>query len=69
MNARNNSRTQYPPIFVVKANGVTIEYTDDRQEAHAALACSNSTLREMFKVDENGSSKRIKHMVNGREYA
>jgi hypothetical protein len=69
MNARNNARTQHAPIFVVKANGTTVEFTDDRQEAHAAFACSNATLREMFKVEENGSAKRIKYMVNGREYA
>lgn len=71
MNQRTNSRpmgrTQFAPIFLVKANGVTVEFTDDRGEAHAAFASSNSTIKEMFKVEANGSAVRLKHMINGRD--
>ena len=65
--SRFEGRKQYPPIFVVKANGTTIEYTDDRAEAHAAFADSSATLKEMFKVEASGSATRIKHTLNGRD--
>jgi hypothetical protein len=62
-----SNRQQHTPIFIVKANGTTVEFTDIRQEAHAAYADSHSTVREMFIVDAGGRAKLVKKHVSGRE--
>lgn len=60
-------RQQRLPIWVVKSNGTTIEFSDDRAQAHWAFEMSRDTIKEMFRLDLGGRSTLVKKSVNGRQ--
>lgn len=62
---RIRARHQRLPLYIVKSNGTTVEYTDALAEAHDAWKASHGSLKEIFKLQPTGFMHCIKRELNG----